>query len=111
MKTVINRVKLDRDGFGAKTLIEAQNEYLNSAAYEQQKFAVEQSDTIKSGPGKIAAEEIYRRMSAINRDYILAGEKLYYQKVVGDKEKMQRIDKKNKIKEEYGELLQLFPNN
>ena len=61
--------------------------------------------------GKIAAEEIYRRMSAINRAYTLAGERLYYQKVVGDKEKMQRIDKKNKIKEEYGELLQLFPNN
>ena len=50
-------------------------------------------------------------MSAINRAYTLAGERLYYQKVVGDKEKMQRIDKKNKIKEEYGELLQLFPNN
>ena len=111
MKTVINRVELDRDGFGAKTLIEAQNEYLNSVAYEQQKFAVEQSDTIKSGPGKIAAEEIYSRMSTINRAYTLAGERLYYQKVVGDQEKMQRIDKKNKIKEEYGELLQLFSNN
>ena len=111
MKTVINRVQLDLDGFGAKTLIEAQNEYLNSAAYEQQKFVIEQSDTIKSGPGKVAAEEIYRRMSRINRAYILAGERLYYQKVVGDQEKMQRIDKKNKIKEEYGELLQLFPNN
>ena len=99
LKEVINTVKLDRDGFGEKTILESMNEFLESRDYISRENIIEENG-LNSDIGRVAAQEIYLKLAQINRDYIRYGENLYFESR-GQNELQQRIDKKNKIKIDY----------
>ena len=99
LKEVINTVKLDRDGFGEKTILESMNEFLESRDYISREKIIEENG-LNSDIGRVAAQEIYLKLAQINRDYIRYGENLYFESR-GQNELQQRIDKKNKIKIDY----------
>ena len=99
LKEVINTVKLDRDGFGEKTILESMNEFLESRDYIFRENIIEENG-LNSDIGRVAAQEIYLKLAQINRDYIRYGENLYFESR-GQNELQQRIDKKNKIKIDY----------
>ena len=99
LKEVINTVKLDRDGFGEKTILESMNEFLESRDYISREKIIEENG-LNSDIGRVAAQEIYLELAQINRDYIRYGENLYFESR-GQNELQQRIDKKNKIKIDY----------
>ena len=99
LKEVINTVKLDRDGFGEKTILESMNEFLESRDYISREKIIEENG-LNSDFGRVAAQEIYLELAQINRDYIRYGENLYFESR-GQNELQQRIDKKNKIKIDY----------
>ena len=99
LKEVINTVKLDRDGFGEKTILESMNEFLESRDYIFRENIIEENG-LNSDIGRVAAQEIYLKLAQINRDYIRHGENLYFESR-GQNELQQRFDKKNKIKIDY----------
>lgn len=100
LRRVINRVKIN-----GKTLIERQNDYLEMPEYTQ--FAAKIKEYgLNSDLGQEAAKIIYSSMSQINRSYILKGEAMYFEQKMDNEELQRRIDKKNKIKESFVNLLQ-----
>lgn len=109
LKEVINTQKLNYDGFGEKTILETMNNYLESPAYKSRAAFVEEFG-LTDAFGKKAAQEIYLDLAEINRAYIKNGENLYFESR-GQNELQQRVDKKNKIKEEYYNLLEKSFNN
>ena len=104
LKEVINTQKLNYDGFGEKTILETMNNYLESPAYTSRAGIVEEYG-LTNALGKKAAQEIYLDLAEINRTYIKHGENLYFESR-GQNELQQRVDKKNKIKEEYYNALE-----
>ena len=104
LKEVINTQKLNYDGFGEKTILETMNNYLESPAYTSKAGIVEEYG-LTNALGKKAAQEIYLDLAEINRTYIKHGENLYFESR-GQNELQQRVDKKNKIKEEYYNALE-----
>ena len=104
LKEVINTQKLNYDGFGEKTILETMNNYLESPAYTRRAGIVEEYG-LTNALGKKAAQEIYLDLAEINRTYIKHGENLYFESR-GQNELQQRVDKKNKIKEEYYNALE-----
>ena len=104
LKEVINTQKLNYDGFGEKTILETMNNYLESPAYTSRAGIVEEYG-LTNALGKKAAQEIYLDLAEINRTYIKHGENLYFESK-GQNELQQRVDKKNKIKEEYYNALE-----
>ena len=109
LKEVINTQKLNYDGFGEKTILETMNNYLESPAYTERAGIVEEYG-LTNALGKKAAQEIYLDLAEINRAYIKNGENLYLESR-GQNELQQRVDKKNKIKREYYNLLEKSFNN
>ena len=104
LKEVINTQKLNYDGFGEKTILETMNNYLESPAYTSRAGIIEEYG-LTNALGKKAAQEIYLDLADINRTYIKHGENLYFESR-GQNELQQRVDKKNKIKEEYYNALE-----
>ena len=104
LKEVINTQKLNYDGFGEKTILETMNNYLESPAYTSRAGIIEEYG-LTNALGKKAAQEIYLDLAEINRTYIKHGENLYFESR-GQNELQQRVDKKNKIKEEYYNALE-----
>ena len=104
LKEVINTQKLNYDGFGEKTILETMNNYLESPAYTSRAGIIEEYG-LTNALGKKAAQEIYLDLAEINRTYIKHGENLYFESR-GQNELQQRVDKKNKIKQEYHNALE-----